>query len=75
MSVAIYMEGGGDSGGSRAELRRGMEVFLTEIKDACRERKMRWKLVCCGSRNDAYRNPSTTLRYRRLKFTEQAVAS
>ena len=58
MSVAIYMEGGGDSGdngGSRAELRRGMEIFLTEIKEACRERNRRWKLVCCGSRNDAYR--------------------
>ena len=55
MSVAIYMEGGGDNGGSRAELRRGMEIFLTEIKDACRERNRHWKLVCCGSRNDAYR--------------------
>ena len=57
MSVAIYMEGGGEKrGGTRAELRQGMEVFLAEIKDACRARRWHWKLVCCGPRNEAYRH-------------------
>lgn len=55
MNVAIYMEGGGDSAGSKAELRRGMDVFLTEIKDACRTRAWHWKLVCCGSRDEAHK--------------------
>ena len=54
MSVAIYMEGGGQTHGTRAALRQGMEVFLAEIKNACRERGWRWRLVCCGSRNEAY---------------------
>ena len=49
------MEGGGDSAGSKAELRRGMDVFLTEIKDACRTRAWHWKLVCCGSRDEAHK--------------------
>ena len=57
MNVAIYMEGGGERrGGSRAELRQGMEVFLAEIKNACRARRWHWKLVCCGPRNEAYRH-------------------
>lgn len=55
MKVAIYMEGGGQGKNSKDDLRRGMESFLTEIKDACRERKWHWKLVCCGSRNEAYK--------------------
>lgn len=55
MKIAIYMEGGGDGKNSKDDLRRGMDAFLIEIKDACRERKWHWKLVCCGSRNDAYK--------------------
>src|SRR5262245_40592893 len=31
-----------------------MEVFLAELKNAARAKSMRWKLVCCGSRNQAY---------------------
>ncbi len=49
------MEGGGDGKDSKAALRQGMEVFLAAIKDACRERNWHWRLVCCGSRNEAYK--------------------
>jgi hypothetical protein len=31
-----------------------MEVFLAEIKNAARARSWHWKLVCCGSRNQAH---------------------
>lgn len=55
MNIAIYMEGGGDGNNSKAALRGGMEVFLAEIKDAYRARNWHWKLVCCGSRNEAYK--------------------
>ena len=55
MNVAIYMEGGGRSPGSRAKLRQGMEVFLTEIRRACRARAWHWRLVCCGGRGEAYK--------------------
>jgi Domain of unknown function (DUF4276) len=53
--VAIYMEGGGDGHGSRAALRQGMDVFLTPLKQAARARSWRWKLVCCGGREEAFR--------------------
>ncbi len=52
--VAIYLEGGGDGKESRGELRRGMEAFLGEIKGAARLKTLRWKLVACGGRQQAY---------------------
>jgi len=52
--VAIYMEGGGDSRSSKAALRQGMTVFLDPVKAATRARSWRWKLVCCGSRQETY---------------------
>ncbi len=48
------MEGGGDRANSRAMLRQGMDAFLTEIKEAFRQRRWKWKLVCCGGRDEAY---------------------
>lgn len=52
--IAIYMEGGGDGANSKAALRLGMDAFLAELKNAARAKSWRWKLVCCGSRNDAF---------------------
>ena len=53
-AIAIYMEGGGDGRGTRDTLRRGMDRFLHELKDAARAKKWRWKLVLCGGRREAY---------------------
>ena len=36
-------------------LREGMDVFLAEIKDAYRAQGWDWKLVSCGSRDEAYK--------------------
>lgn len=54
-SVAIYMEGGGNGVATKDSLRRGMDLFLAEAKEQTRANFWRWKLVCCGSRNDAFR--------------------
>jgi len=48
------MEGGGDGQDTKSALRRGMNGFLLELKDAARRRSWRWKLVCCGSRGDTF---------------------
>lgn len=55
MSIAIYLEGGGDSNNSKAMLRLGMDAFLGDIKEAFRLKEWSWKLVCCGGRDKAYR--------------------
>ncbi len=36
-------------------LRQGMGMFLAEIKNACRKKRWRWNLVCCGTRDEAYK--------------------
>lgn len=53
--IAIYMEGGGDSKDTKASLRTGMDGFLAELKDLAREKSWRWKLVCCGGRDQAFK--------------------
>ncbi len=55
MNIAIYMEGGGPKPNSQAMLRQGMGMFLAEIKNACRKKRWRWNLVCCGTRDEAYK--------------------
>ena len=52
--VAIYMEGGGSGANTRAVLRQGMDTLLGSLKQAARDKRMRWKLVCCGPRNEAF---------------------
>ncbi len=54
-SIAIYMEGGGRGKNSKGDLRKGMEGFLAEIKNAWRAQKWHWRLVACGSRDEAYK--------------------
>ena len=54
-AVAIYMEGGGNGKGSKAALRHGMDSFLGALKNAAREKGWRWKLVCCGGRDETFR--------------------
>ena len=53
--LAIYMEGGGTGRDTKDALRRGMDAFLGELKDAARKKSWRWKLVCCGGRDEAFR--------------------
>ncbi|MDE2878629.1 DUF4276 family protein [Candidatus Palauibacter soopunensis] len=53
--IAIYMEGGGDRSRGRDAIRRGMDTFLATLKQAARDKSLKWKLVACGSRDDAYR--------------------
>ena len=48
------MEGGGDSAEGKAHLRRGMSEFLRSLREAARQKRLQWKVVACGSRNDAH---------------------
>jgi hypothetical protein len=52
--VAIYLEGGGDFTQQKAELRQGMDAFLKTLKEAARTKRLHWKIVCCGGRNQAH---------------------
>ena len=58
------MEGGGDSKDTKAALRVRMDALLGTLKQSARERELRWKLVCCGPRNEAFRHFRNALRDR-----------
>ncbi len=53
--IAIYMEGGGDSASTRAQLRSGIDQFLQGLKGLARAKSMRWKLVPVGGRDQAFK--------------------
>ena len=51
MNVAIYMKGDGQGRDSKAATRQGMDTFLAEIKEACRNRRWRWKSALPSRKN------------------------
>lgn len=53
--VVIYVEGGGNTAHEKTRLRQGFEVFLQPLKERAREKRMGWKLVCCGGREQTFR--------------------
>ena len=55
-TIAIYVEGGGGTAQQKAELRIGFDQLLNAQTQAARAKRLRWKLVFSGSRDDAYRN-------------------
>ena len=61
--IAIYMEGGGDGSGTKAALRQGLNAFFEPLREAARAKAIGWKLVCCGSRNEAFRRFRNAVRH------------
>lgn len=52
--VRIYVEGGGDGKDTKAQLREGFAKFLAELVQSARDRRTRWNIIACGSRQAAY---------------------
>jgi hypothetical protein len=50
----LYVEGGGDKFG-KARLREAFSRFLSEPRLAAHQRSIQWRIVMCGSREEAYR--------------------
>ena len=47
--IAIYIEGGGDDRDVKNNLREAFGMFLGELREIARQKRIRWKLVACGS--------------------------
>jgi hypothetical protein len=52
--IAIYFEGGGDSAKTRHPLRLGMSAFLAPVKVDARKHRIRFNVIACGGRGQAY---------------------
>lgn len=54
-TIAIYIEGGGDTANTKAQLRLGLDALLTPQKNAARKKRLGWKLVLCGGRDVTFK--------------------
>src|SRR5258708_35938002 len=55
--IAIYLEGGGDGSGSaqqKADLRTGMDALLDQQKQAARSKRLGWRTIPCGGRQQTF---------------------
>lgn len=53
-TIAIYIEGGGNTASTKSLLREGFSEFLREIRDIARKKRMGWRLIPCGGRSQTY---------------------
>ncbi len=53
-SIAIYIEGGGDTISTKSELREGFSEFLKSARELARQKRMKWRLIPCGGRSQTY---------------------
>ena len=52
--IAIHLEGGGHTSETLAPFRQGMSAFLKPVVEEARKRKIRWRIIPCGGRKEAY---------------------
>lgn len=54
--VRIYIESGGDGRNQKASIRQGFSQFLKELVELAKSKKIKWDIIICGSRNNAFRD-------------------
>ncbi|MGB6687789.1 MAG: DUF4276 family protein [Terracidiphilus sp.] len=52
--IAVYIEGGGNTSGQKAELRQGFDALFRSEKEKARDKRGSLRLVCCGGRQETY---------------------
>lgn len=54
--IRIYVEGGGNGKETKASIRKGFSAFFKDIVQMARDRRIKWDIIICGSRNHAFRD-------------------
>ena len=52
--IAVHLEGGGNTSETLAPFRQGMSAFLKPVVDEARKRRIRWRVIPCGGRQEAF---------------------
>jgi hypothetical protein len=60
--IRIYIEGGGDTQKTKKFIREGFSHFFKSIADEARSKKIKWEIIICGSRNNAFRDFKNALK-------------
>jgi hypothetical protein len=54
--IRIYIEGGGDGKNTKALIRQGFSSFLKKLVQIAQSKRIKWQIIICGSRNNAFSN-------------------
>jgi hypothetical protein len=73
--IRIYVEGGGDRTETKAKLHNGFSVFLRDLREKARERRIRWNITVCGPRGSAHDDFNTACRTHTEAFNVLLVDS
>jgi hypothetical protein len=52
--IRIYIEGGGDDRDTKRQMRQGFSGFLKDLVQIARSKRIKWDIIVCGSRNNAF---------------------
>jgi hypothetical protein len=52
--IAVHLEGGGNTSETLVPFRQGLSAFLKPIVDEARKRRIRWRVIPCGGRKEAF---------------------
>jgi hypothetical protein len=52
--IRIYIEGGGDKKDTKKAIRIGFSEFLKELRQIAQKNRIRWQIIICGSRQNAF---------------------
>jgi hypothetical protein len=52
--IRIYIEGGGDKKDTKKAIRLGFSEFLKDLRQIAQENRIRWQIIICGSRQNAF---------------------
>lgn len=53
--VRIYVEGGGNRNDTKTLIRQGFSEFFRDLVSIARERRIDWRIIACGSRENTFR--------------------
>jgi hypothetical protein len=60
--IRIYIEGGGDKKDTKKAIRIGFSEFLKDIKQIAQKKRIRWQVIICGSRQNAFEDFNNALK-------------
>ncbi|RKZ73130.1 MAG: hypothetical protein DRR19_31295 [Candidatus Parabeggiatoa sp. nov. 1] len=52
--IRIYIEGGGDKKDTKKAIRIGFSEFLKDLRQIAQKKRIRWQIIICGSRQNAF---------------------
>ncbi len=60
--IRIYIEGGGDFKNQKSLIRQGFSQFFKKLVEEVTNKRIKWNITICGTRNNAFRDFTNALK-------------